>query len=71
MKHDAKDPITNWLIANNFPVTLRNWLDIAYWRRVKLSELDAEAIAEIPNFLLPKKYRRFDRPMEAQRSVTR
>ena len=55
MKHGAKDPITNWLIANNFPVASRKWLDIAYWRSVKLSELDAEAIAEIPNFLLPRK----------------
>lgn len=52
------DPVSEWLVKNNFPLTLKNWLELNYWRDVRLSELDAEAMAEIPNFLLPKKYRR-------------
>jgi hypothetical protein len=51
------DPICEWLIKNDIPLTLRNWLEVNYWGDVRLSDLDAEAIAEIPDNLLPNKYR--------------
>jgi hypothetical protein len=54
---DKLDPVSQWLVKNNFPLTLANWLEINYWRKVKLSELDADSLAEIPDYLLPKKYR--------------
>jgi hypothetical protein len=35
------------MLANDIPLTLKNWLEINYWHDMKLSELDAEVIAEI------------------------
>lgn len=60
-------PVSKWLVKNGFPLTLRNWLELNYWKRVRLSELSAEAIAEIPNYPLPKKYRRIDEPRKRDR----
>ena len=45
---------SEWMLANDIPLTLKNWLQINYWHDAKLSELDAEVIAEIPDYLLPK-----------------
>lgn len=52
------DAITEFMLREGIPLTLRNYLDLAYWRRVRLSELGPEEIAEIPRWLLPKKPRR-------------
>ena len=54
------DATTEFMLREGIPITLRNWLELNYWRRVKLSELDAEAIAEIPSYYLPWRYRRDD-----------
>jgi hypothetical protein len=51
------DPISELLIKNDIPLTLRNWLEMNYRGDVRLSDLDAEAIAEIPAFLLRNEYR--------------
>ena len=51
------DRISEWLIKNDIPLTLRNWLEMNYWGDVRLSDLGAEALAEIPDYLLPNKYR--------------
>jgi hypothetical protein len=42
------------MLVNDIPLTLKNWLEINYWHDMNLSELDAEVIAEIPDYLLPK-----------------
>lgn len=52
------DGITQWMLKNNIPFTLRNYLTIAYWKRVRLTDLGPEEITQIPARLLPKKYRR-------------
>ena len=51
------DPTSEWLIKNDIPLTLRNWLEMSYWGDVRLSDLDAEAISEIPDYLLSNKHR--------------
>ena len=51
------DRISELLSKNEIPLTLRNWLEMNYWGDVRLSDLDAEAIAGIPDYLLPNKYR--------------
>jgi hypothetical protein len=51
------DSTSDWLIKNDIPLTIRNWLEMNYWGDVCLSDLSAEAIAEIPAFLLSNKCR--------------
>jgi hypothetical protein len=55
--HRKFDATSEWMLANGIPLNLKNWLEINYWHDVKLSELDAEVIAEIPDYLLPKEHR--------------
>lgn len=50
------DAITEWMLRQGIPITLRNWLKLAYWRCVRLSDLGPEEIAEIPSYYLPRKY---------------
>jgi hypothetical protein len=52
------DAVTEWLLKEGVPITLRNWLEVSYWERVRLCDLGPEQIAEIAEYLKPKKYRR-------------
>ena len=54
----GSDSIVEALKEGGHEVTLKNWLDLAYHGAPpKLEDMEAEAILEIPEFLLPEKYR--------------
>jgi hypothetical protein len=52
------DAITEFMLREGIPLTLKNYLDLAYFRPVRLRDLDAEALAAVPQWLLLRKYRR-------------
>ena len=55
---NGTDSIVEALKEGGHKVTLKNWLDLAYHGDPpKLEDMEAEAILEIPGFLLPEKSR--------------
>ena len=49
------------MLTEDVPLMLKNWLELNYWKRVRLSGLGPEEITEIPRYYLPSDYQ-FDLP---------